>query len=83
MSHAYNMMLEDVVMSNNRNWAMLVMSLFQNVGFAEVLINQGVCNEHLFLVQLTQRLRDVFVQSWRNRLIDILLTHLNINCILI
>jgi hypothetical protein len=48
MLHAYNMMLEDMVLSNNRNLAILL----QNVGFAEVWINQGVGNAQLFLVQL-------------------------------
>jgi hypothetical protein len=70
MSHVYNMMLEDMLMSNNKNWAMLVKLLLQNLGFAEVWINQGVGNEQLFLVQLKQRLRDVFVQNWRNRLCE-------------
>jgi hypothetical protein len=56
MLHAYNIMLEDMVLSNNRNWAMLVMSLLQHLGFADVWINQGVGNEQLFLVQLKQTL---------------------------
>jgi hypothetical protein len=59
-----------MVMSNNNNWAMLVKLLLQNLGVAEVWINQGVGNEQLFPVQLKQRLRDVFVQNWRNRLCE-------------
>jgi hypothetical protein len=46
------------------------MSLLHTLGFADVWINQGVVNEQLFLVQLKQRLRDVIVQNWRNRLCE-------------
>jgi hypothetical protein len=63
-------MLEDMVLSNNRDWAMLVMSLLYNLGFAVVWINQGVVNEQLLPVQLKHRLRDVFVHNWRNGLFE-------------
>ena len=65
----YNMMLEDMGAFNRKqNWAGLVKQLLENLGFANVWINQDVGSEELFLAQVKTRLRDIFIQNWRTRL---------------
>ena len=65
----YNMILEDMGAFNRKqNWAWLVKQLLENLGFANVWINQDVGSEELFLAQVKTRLRDIFIQNWRTRL---------------
>ena len=46
------------------NWVSSVRQLLQNNGFNFVWINQYVVNERLFLYQLTERLKDIYIQKW-------------------
>ena len=65
----YNMMLSDLEeLPNKTNWASLVRSLLQNLGFYEVWLLQGVGNFNIFLSELKQRLNDTFIQNWQERL---------------
>jgi hypothetical protein len=50
------MMLVDMVVYNKKeNWAMLVKSLLERLGFADVWLNQGIRNDTWFLMHLNQR----------------------------
>ena len=62
-------MLNDIKeMPNKTNWASLVRQLLMSLGFKEVWVSQGVANTNVFLSVFKQRINDIFVQNWRERL---------------
>ena len=65
----YNIMLKDIQeMPNKTNWASLVRQLLMSLGFNEVWLAQGVANTDVFLSVFKQRINDIFVQNWHERL---------------
>ena len=65
----YNMQIED--MRNNPdkfNWASSVKQLLSKYGFMNVWLSQGVENSNSFLQIFKQRVRDIFIQEWHERL---------------
>ena len=57
-------------MPNKINWASLVRNLLRSLGFYEVWLAQGVANKDMFLSIFKQRINDIFIQNWRERLED-------------
>ena len=65
----YKMMLNDIeLMPTKTNWASLVRNELFNLGFNEVWYQQSAGDNKFFLTILRQRLKDVFVQNWNERL---------------
>ena len=65
----YKMMVNDIEeMPNKTNWASLVRHLLMPLGFYEVWLAQGVANSNAFLSVFKQRINDIFMQNWRERL---------------
>ena len=65
----YNIMLKDIQeMPNKTNWASLVRQLLMSLGLNEVWLAQGVANTDVFLSVFKQRINDIFVQNWHERL---------------
>lgn len=63
------MMLSDLdLRPDKKNWVYLRRDLLSNLGFYDVLLNQGVGNIQLFLSLFKQRITDIFVQNWMERL---------------
>jgi hypothetical protein len=66
---AYNMMLKDLaVRPSKTNWAALVKSVLDNLGFSDAWLNQGVGDVNVFLYHVKTRLRDTYIQNWHSRL---------------
>ena len=62
-------MLKDIQeMPNKTNWASLVRQLLMSLGFNEVWLAQGVVNTDVFISVFIQRINDIFVQNWHERL---------------
>ncbi|XP_048252544.1 uncharacterized protein LOC125380687 [Haliotis rufescens] len=59
----YNMM---IVYDNNgkRNWVTGVRELLFSCGFGDIWQNQNVYPKPMFILSLTQRLKDIYLQSW-------------------
>ena len=65
----YNMMLSDLELFLNKvNWVSLVRHLLMSLGFYQVWLNQGVGNISIFISVFKQRLTDIFIQNWQERL---------------
>ena len=65
----YNMMIRDTKeLPNKANRASLVRNLLASLGFREVWLTQGVGNVGTFLSVLKQRLSDIFMQNWHDRI---------------
>ena len=63
------MQLRDInILPNKLNWASEVRDLLLRFGFKEAWYNQSVGNEALFLNNLKQRIKDIFIQEWHTRL---------------
>ena len=63
------MQIED--MQNNPdkfNWASSVKQLLSKYGFMNVWLSQGVENSNSFLQIFKQRVMDIFIQEWHERL---------------
>ena len=64
----YNMMLSDLELFPNKvNLVSLVRHLM-SLGFYQVWLNQGVGNISIFISVFKQRLTDIFIQNWQERL---------------
>ena len=50
-----------------KNWCSLLRDLLCTLGFYEVWLFQDVGNEKLFLSNVKQRLKDIFIQNWSGR----------------
>ena len=65
----YNKMIRDIEeLPNKANWAPLVRDLLASLGFHEVRLAQGVGNVGTFLSVLKQRLSDICMQNWHDRI---------------
>ena len=65
----YNMMLNvKEIRPNKQNWTSSVRSLLQTLEFNEAWLFQGVGNINVFLSLFIQRIKDIFVQNWNDRL---------------
>ena len=63
------MILSDLELFPNRvNWVSLVRHLLISLGFYQVWLNQGVGNINIFILVFKQRLTDIFIQNWQERL---------------
>ena len=58
------------IRQNKNNWAASIRSLLLSLGFNEVWVFQGVVNINVFLSEFTQRIKDMFIQKWNERLIN-------------
>ena len=63
------MMLNDMESQPlKQNWASCVKDLLSRLGFMEVWEMQGVGNIGVFMNIFKQRVRDIFIQNWHERL---------------
>ena len=62
---AYEMQL---LYEDERSWAMKMKETLFKYGFGHVWEYGGVGNEEMFLKQLSQRLKDCFMQTWNNKI---------------
>ena len=60
----FYMDVENWANGNNDNWVVLLRNLICQLGFADVLLAQGVGKIQLFLKLCQQRIRDQFIQQW-------------------
>jgi hypothetical protein len=61
------MMLNDLVEHPCKtNWAALVKSLLDDLGFYDAWLNQGVGDVNAFLFCVKIRLGDTFIQNWHS-----------------
>ena len=69
----YDVMLNDIVVHPTiLNWASQVKNLLELTGFNYVWLNQGVenCNTSAFINIFNQRVKDLFIQNWKEELIS-------------
>ena len=65
----YKLLLNDHdELPNKISWVSLVRQLLMSMGFNEVWLAQGVGNINAFLTVFKQRLNDVFMQNWHERI---------------
>ena len=65
----YDMQLEDMRSNPQKtNWASSVKQLLSKYGFMDIWISQGVENSSSFLRVFKQRVRDIYMQEWHDRL---------------
>jgi len=56
-------MLQTSLYHNTSNWSTKVKPLLDTMGFSDILVNQGVENDKLFLHLFKQRANDTFIQN--------------------
>ena len=61
-------MLKNDAEDNISNWVSNIKSLLIKLGFEHVWLNQGVENKEYFLLILRQRIRDIWLLDFNNRL---------------
>ena len=64
---AYIMQL-NMLNNGHSNWASRIKGILESNGFGYIWANQYVANEKYFIARLQERLKDCFIQRWRENL---------------